>query len=385
MELGAQVGHYKLAEVLGEGAFGVVYRGVHQADADLQTAIKVMRRQLVGDAQFLETLKRECRHLDRMDHPGIVRFRDLVIADGDVAVVMELLEGRDLGELLAERGALPAKEAHAIIAGVLEALSYAHGRGVMHRDLKPSNVFMCDDGRIKILDFGLAKAAGASQASQTGTLRGTPQYIAPERFGAGEEGPHADLYAVGLIAWELCVGQPACPPGDLWKMMGWHLGVGASDPRTKVPGLNADLAECIGRMCEKDPANRPSGAHEALEGWRALTGLAAAVVAPSSPTRDPAKRPPRTVSVDRVRVESPPEPQVEAPRRPTTRTERPSTVSLPRVISKPEVEVEVEVEIEAAPEEAPAPPDKSVKRRRKVKTEDAVAQAKPSAPPRPTN
>ena len=264
--IGQRVSHYLLKEKLGSGTYGEVYRGIHAHDPELQVAVKVLHPALKDDANFLESLRNECRRLDRMDHPNIVRFRDLVV-EPQLALVLELLVGADLSDHIA-RKPISIGDAVAVLDSVLDGMAYAHKREVVHRDLKPSNVFLCIDGRVKVLDFGIARAADNTQATKTGQLSGTLDYIAPERFTAGGGGPVADVYSLGLLAWEMLAGRPACPDGDLARKMGWHMGVGADDVRTVRNDVPAWLAEVIAKLTVTDRDARPPDGAAALQLFR---------------------------------------------------------------------------------------------------------------------
>ena len=251
-----QVGHYQLTERLGAGAYGEVWRAAHREDAALEVAVKRVHGALANDAEFVEALKGECRQLHRLDHPHIVRFRDLIVEDGGVSMVLELLEGRDVHTRI-QQSPLPIAEVVQILEATLGGLSHAHAQGVVHRDVKPSNVFLCDDGRIKLLDFGVARAADAAHATRSGALTGTLDYIGPERFSGTGGGPVSDVYAAGLVAWEMLVGRPACPQGELAVKMGWHLIQGLTDPRQERPDCPDWLASLVLALGHKDPAQRP--------------------------------------------------------------------------------------------------------------------------------
>ena len=262
--IGEQISHYRLESKLGSGTFGVVYRGAHVDDPELQVAIKVVQPALLDDPKFVESLKAECRRLDKLDHSGIVRFRELVVREGSVAMVLELLEGQDLHDTV-QAGPISIDESIRLIEAILNALSYAHSKDVIHRDIKPSNIFLCNDGRVKVLDFGIARAAQNTQATQTGTMKGTLDYMAPERFNAEGGGAHSDIYAVGLVAWELVAGRAACPAGGLPEKLGWHLGVGVTDVRGVRSDCPAWLAELINKLAAKDLADRPVDGAAALQ------------------------------------------------------------------------------------------------------------------------
>ncbi len=280
--IGQSVGHYRLVALLGEGSYGAVYRAAHLHDAELTAAVKVVHAALVREPGFVDALRRECRSLDRLEHPGVVRFRDLVVEGERVALVLELLEGEDLEAVLA-RG--PASVGLALVAleRGLEALAYAHSRGVVHRDIKPANLFACRDGRIKLMDFGLAYAAADGAGTRSGQLRGTVDYMAPERFG-GDRGPAGDVYALGLVIWELLSGRRACAPGDLMAKVGWHLSVGPADLQGVRPDCPAWLAALIAALTARDLKLRPADGGAALALLCALRAGAAPLAAgPAAP------------------------------------------------------------------------------------------------------
>jgi serine/threonine protein kinase len=293
--IGTQIGHYRLEEKLGEGAHGAVYRAVNTHDTALQVAIKLVRADLTGEPQFVEALRAECRRLDGLDHPAIVRFRDLIIENDQVAMVLELLKGQDLFSRIQD-GPMRIMQVGRIMEQVLEGLAHAHQHGVLHRDIKPSNIFLCDDGRIKLVDFGVARAADNSRATRTGQLVGTMDYIAPERFTANGGGPASDVYAVGLVAWEMLTGRTACPEGELSQKLGWHLGVGAGDIRSLRPDCPDSLAEVIAQLCHREVAQRPADGRAALKQLDEWAETTQEVV----PRQQVAA--PGTVSLDRQKV-----------------------------------------------------------------------------------
>jgi serine/threonine protein kinase len=298
--IGEQISHYRLEEKLGAGTYGVVYKGVHVGDEEFKVAIKVVQPSLIEDPKFVDSLKKECRRLDRLDHSAIVRFRDLVLGDDMVAMVLELLEGKDLHDRIVE-GPMPFEEVVRVIERGLEGLAYAHGEDVIHRDIKPSNMFICNDGRVKILDFGIARAAQSSQATQTGTMKGTLDYMAPERFTASGGGATSDVYAMGLVAWGLVAGKPACPDGDLAAKLGWHLGVGVSDIRGVRSDCPAWLADVINILAAKQMADRPADGAAALKVFqeRRAQGTQAQAQSPATTARPAA---PSTVALDQNAV-----------------------------------------------------------------------------------
>ena len=237
-----RIGHYRLEEELGRGGFGVVYRGIHVEMPELQVAVKVFHPWLSGDSGFQGSLRKECLLLARLGHEGIVGFRDLWVEGERTAVVFELLEGETFAEI-ATRGPMDPEDLRPLLEDVLRALEHAHGRGVVHRDIKPANIFRCENGRAKVADFGISRALEASATEHAGRLVGSWVYMAPERFRASSV-PASDLYALGLVAWELLAGRRACPAQDLPSIMGWHM----DQPVVFTPGGRhpSRLAEKVG-------------------------------------------------------------------------------------------------------------------------------------------
>ena len=322
---GERISHYHLVEKLGEGAFGVVWRGVHDHDDRLQVAIKCFKPHLTSDPAWATGLQTEYLALDRLDHRGIVRFRELVVRDAQIALVMELLRGQDLFDAL-EPGPLPLERAVEILAQLLEGLAHAHDQGMIHRDIKPSNVFICDDGRVKILDFGLSRAAEGTQASRSGMLSGTMQYLAPEAFD-GKVSPAGDVYAVGLVAWQMLAGRPACPDGSLARQMRWHCGAGAPDVRTTRRDCPAWLADVVAMLVSPELGERPADGRAALALLREKKKPIA--VQPKARRRPPSEVRLRTSPASTT-------PQAPPPRRPPPRRPPPK-MDVRRPVSEPKV------------------------------------------------
>ncbi len=202
-------GKYRVHAVLGMGGMGAVYRADH-IGLGRPVALKLMHREISGDAEMAGRFSREARELAALGHRGIVDVRDTGVAeDGGFYIEMELLTGRDLRSLLRE-GPLPVDRAVAIAIEVLDALATVHGRGVIHRDLKSPNVFLARDGdreRVVLLDFGFAKANDAQQLTQPGELLGSPLYMSPEQCrDPASVDARADLFSLGVILFEMLTG-----------------------------------------------------------------------------------------------------------------------------------------------------------------------------------
>ncbi len=292
---GQQIGHYRLEDQLGRGGFGTVFRAVHTQLPSLKVAVKVVHQNLATDPGFQRLLQKEVEVLHGLQHPGIVSFRDLLVGPDATAIVLELLEGVDLRSALGQ-GPFAPPEVARVLWEMLQALAYAHRRKVIHRDIKPENIFLCSDGRLKLMDFGIAKVAHSTRASQSGMVSGTLDYMAPERF-RQQSPPSSDLYALGLVAWELLTGRLACPDGDIPAKIGWHMGRGAPDVRQLLPDCPVWLAEFVALLCDTHAEKRPADADVALslleERWPP-PGARRSV--PVAPRRKPVSRPPSSTA-----------------------------------------------------------------------------------------
>ncbi|WP_146776643.1 serine/threonine-protein kinase, partial [Parafrankia sp. Ea1.12] len=219
---------YELGVRLGRGAFGLVLTGRHR-ELDRDVAIKILP---VEQDETPERSRAEARLLNLLDHPHIVRVHDAIATDDLYLIVMELLAG---GTLTRRRAGMTAETACAVGLGVAAALSCAHARGVLHRDIKPANILFDTAGLLKVTDFGIAKIVEGTAATAS-TVIGTPRYMAPERFLGGRLGPATDLYALGVLLYELLTGAPPFDPAlSAPALIHHHLSV-LPPPPAGVPG-----------------------------------------------------------------------------------------------------------------------------------------------------
>ncbi|MHC5019858.1 MAG: protein kinase domain-containing protein [Planctomycetota bacterium] len=260
-ELPTQIGKYKILGELGRGAMGIVFRAL---DPDLarEVALKVLPAGSTSDlrARFL----REGRTSARLRHPGIVSVHETGEADGWSFIVQELIEGRTLGEAIAEEP-VTAAEAAAFGEGIARALAHAHAEGVIHRDVKPGNVLVDSDGAVHLADFGLARdVEGTQKLSQSGTVIGTPDYMSPEqaegRLG-GIDG-RSDIWSVGVVLFELVAGRPPFTGETPIKILTAILQEDPIPLSRLVPGVPRDYAAIVGRCLRKDAAQRYPNAEE---------------------------------------------------------------------------------------------------------------------------
>jgi len=218
--IGTTISHYRLTRSLGAGTYGEVFEGVHSHDDHFKVAVKVVHRALANDPDFLAALKAECRLLDRLKHPHIVGFRELVLSDDHPpAMVLDLVPGGSLEDRVAA-GAQSPQWVKAVLSTCLDALAHAHDEGVVHRDIKAGNILLDARERPQLVDFGIAKAADSGRATKTGALTGTLSTMAPELFQQQAASPASDLYALGLVGWALLAGRHPCPEGPLTIVSG---------------------------------------------------------------------------------------------------------------------------------------------------------------------
>lgn len=249
------VDRYELGERLGSGGMATVVEG-HDRVLDRPVAIKLLGRYEQPDARA--RLLREARAAARLHHPAVVAVYDTGEHDGRPFIVMELVHGRSLADELHERGSLDIEEAVAITLGILDALAVAHAAGILHRDVKPANVLLPTAGGVKLTDFGIAKALEDASAALTvtGTVLGTPNYLAPERVHGGTASPASDVYSVGCVLFQLLTGRPPYTGESAVSIAYAHVHQPVPDVgevRTDVP---RDLAAVVTNAMRKDPGER---------------------------------------------------------------------------------------------------------------------------------
>jgi len=263
----AIAGRYVLERVIGEGGMAVVYKAKHKV-AEQPFAVKLMNPLLARDPIVRERFRREAKSAKKIAHPNIIEiFEEGDTGDGTAYMVMEYLDGESLADTIA-RGAIPAKRALGIMIQMARGIARAHDLGVIHRDLKPENIFICrrEDGTdlVKLLDFGIALSKADSRLTGTGELFGTPQYMAPERIATTESGPSSDLYALGVIFFEMITGRLPFDAPDIATFFVRHLKDPPLPIRKFAPEIPEGLAELIEALLAKDPKNRPVDAHRVM-------------------------------------------------------------------------------------------------------------------------
>ena len=263
-----KIGKYEIQGILGRGGMGAVYRGFDPA-ISRAVAIKTIVKSSLGADELQHLLARfrhEAQVVGRLAHPGIVQIYDYGEDDELAYIVMELVNGKTLHEHLLQHASYDLREVGEIIRQLLDGLGHAHAAGVVHRDVKPSNIMINMDGGIKISDFGIAHTE-SSELTQHGDVLGTPHYMAPEQFLGLPIGPPADLYAVGVIAYELLTdAKPFL--GTTATVMQQVLNQRPADPSSLNPKLSPQLDKAVQRALAKEPGARYQSAREFSEAFR---------------------------------------------------------------------------------------------------------------------
>ncbi len=254
----SKIGKYDVEERVGEGAMGVVYRAVDPV-LKRRVAIKVMSDAFAQNDDLRERFLREAQAAGSLQHPNVITIYDFGDVDGHPYIAMEFVEGQDLAELIAHQVPLSVVDKLDLAIGVLQGLAYAHKRGIVHRDIKPANIRVDDEGKARIMDFGVAHLA-SSNMTKSGVMLGTPSYMAPEQIVGGKVGPQTDVFSVGAVLYELLTGARPFDGGTLQAVMYRVLSENPAPLSSVVPGLPARLNDVVMRALAKDAENRYSSA-----------------------------------------------------------------------------------------------------------------------------
>ncbi|MFI6582294.1 protein kinase [Embleya sp. NPDC050493] len=339
-------GRYELAQPVGHGGMGVVWRGVDR-ELGRTVAVKVLPAELTRQQEFRDRFRREARTVAALSHPGVATLYDVGedTTDGEPTpfLVMEFVDGRTLAEALHE-GPLPIGRTVAIARDVADALVHSHGHGVVHRDLKPANIMLTSSGRVKVLDFGIAKvlAETTTRLTATGMTVGTPAYLSPEQIEGRDVDARTDLYSLGALIYELLAGRPPFLADSPFAVMHQHLSKPPTPPSAMRPQVPEDLDALVLRLLAKHPDDRfPTASRllAALEDVRArsASGTPAAdttrnpnVARPTSRATEPTTEPTPTPVTAGDRTPAPPPPVPPAPGPPRMPGIPPSVGSAPQ-------------------------------------------------------
>jgi serine/threonine protein kinase len=267
---------YRLERRLGVGGMSTVRLGF-DTRLERYVAVKLLAEHLAEDANFVARFRREALAAARLVHPNVVQVFDFGLDDetGRNFIVMEHVDGHSCAEILRDEGARPPEEAVAILAQACRGLDYAHRNGVVHRDVKPGNLLRSHEGVVKLADFGIAKAAEDSEITKTGSVLGTAAYLSPEQARGEKAGPPADLYALGVVSYQLLTGRLPFEAASLTDLARLQESSMPESPSDVEPGVPRALGEAVMRALHPLPEGRYEGALEMSDALEAgLRGVA---------------------------------------------------------------------------------------------------------------
>ena len=251
---------YRLERKLGSGGMADVWLA-EDTELGRRVAVKILHERYANDAQFVERFRREATHAAALSHPSVVSIYDRGERNGSNYIVMEYVEGRTLKELIVTRGACPVPVAISYTRQILAALRYAHRNGIIHRDIKPHNVIVDREGRVKVADFGIARA-GTSQMTEAGSIIGTAQYLSPEQARGAPVDESSDLYSTGIVLYELLTGQVPFNGETPVEIAMKHLSQTPEPPSTLRHEIPRDVDLVVLRALAKEPVDRYRSAAE---------------------------------------------------------------------------------------------------------------------------
>jgi serine/threonine protein kinase len=299
--IGSVIGNYRIERELGEGGMSHVYVGRTIARTDVlpdnyQVVLKVMSDELSGEVTARKRFVKEAQILSKLRHRYITRFYEFINRDNGAVLIMEYVEGQPVDAVLADRGALHIPDAIAIAQCLLEALVYAHGKGIIHRDIKPANLIREKSGAVKVTDFGIAKikegagVSGATVLTKSGFLLGTPHYMSPEQIREPKDaGAKSDVYSTGVLLYEMLTGTLPFNSRSLPKLIDAVYRGDKPNPSTLRPEIDAELESIVLRAMHPNHNERYGSAREFYEALEEFTVRPAYTpTARVSPVREPA-------------------------------------------------------------------------------------------------
>jgi serine/threonine protein kinase len=329
--LGKRLGVYELQEEIGRGAMGIVYRG-RQVTLDRTVAVKVLLESLVGDESFVTRFIREARIVASLSHPNIIHVYDAGVSDNLLYFAMEFISGPTVAQLLKQNGRLPVAQAVEIAVQVASALDYAHVEArLVHRDVKPENMMLDRWGKVKVVDFGLARVAGTNAITRVGTVVGSLYYVPPEQLLGHKLDGRADVYALGVALYEMMTGQRPYRGRSLAEMTQAIISGPLTPPSSLEPSVPKELETVLYKALMRDREQRFSSAAEfeaELRRW-ASSGAKAPLTAQAAPStqqeqksvtaQKPVAPPPEQKSATAQTASSPiPEQKKSLPQTPST-------------------------------------------------------------------
>ncbi len=276
---------YEILQRLGEGGMGAVYKA-RDNELDRLLALKVIRPELAGHPDILRRFKQELILARQVTHKNVIRIFDLGMADGRKFITMDYIDGRDLKSILVERDKLPPAEAVPIVQQICRGLEAAHVEGVVHRDLKPQNIMLDANGRVWVMDFGLARSMDLVGMTRTGALMGTPDYMSPEQARAAKVDARSDIFSLGIIFYEILTGQLPFKADTMMATLLKRVQEKPAPPSAVDPAIPQQLSDVVMKCLEVDVARRYQTTGEILADLSGETAGASMVQAPIASLAD---------------------------------------------------------------------------------------------------
>ncbi len=249
-------GRYQLLEKLGTGGMADVYRA-RDPVLDRYVAIKVLRKDFSGNEDFQKNFRLEARAAANLSHPNIVTVHDSGLADEMLYIVMEYIPGKDLKQLIRDKGRFPVEAGIPLMVQACAGIGYAHRAGLVHCDVKPHNLLVSKDGRLKVTDFGIARAlATIVKGERSNVVWGSPLYFAPEQAAGEAPSPASDVYSLGVVMYELLSGTPPFTANSAEELARLHINARPIPIREYIPDIPSALEEIIMKVLSKEPAAR---------------------------------------------------------------------------------------------------------------------------------
>lgn len=262
--IGQVIGNYKIQAKLGEGGMGAVYKGVDTM-LDREVAIKALRPELVSQTAVVERFRSEAVTLAKLHHPNIATLYSLFRQGDELYMVLEFVSGETLDAILARRGALSADEVIPVFCQILDGINHAHEYGIIHRDIKPANMMLTEKGTLKVLDFGIARLLGSNRMTRAGNIIGTLEYMSPEQVKGLETDARSDIYALGMMLFEVLTGRTPFDTENEFELMKLQIEALPLGPRSINPSIPIEVEEAIWRAIQKNPDDRFQTAAEFRE------------------------------------------------------------------------------------------------------------------------
>lgn len=259
--IGQIIGNYRITEKIGEGGMGEVFKGVDLM-LEREVAIKMLRPELTQQSQVVERFRQEAVTLAKLNHQHIATLHAFLRQENNFFMVMEFVRGRTLDEVVRGQGALATPQAALLISQTLAGLEHAHKSGVIHRDIKPSNLMLTEDGLLKIMDFGIARALWSTKLTRTGRIIGTIEYMAPEQIRGQDADTRSDLYSAGIVLYELLTGRVPFQSESEFDLMRGQVEEPPPPPRSLAANLTEDVERLVLRALAKEPDERFQNAAE---------------------------------------------------------------------------------------------------------------------------